>query len=248
MELSQRSSVDSSTDGNEQLDGTKSDKQLHHHEGKLQYVPKTYSIDDLCHFSVNQEHTKHSYKSWKRKAKDSTHPRGISKWALTKSMINESLSYGMNGAERLLESVETDERWKDLFGALNHKLLKSIFCILFNETSTKMYHGEAFISDHLFGFFSYDQKRQRGLRICIAYADIQNITKAAKNYPGEVVKKRSLQKPHILPLVDISTKPSVIQIWSNAIELHQLYGFGPFFDEIYHLLYTSWKDFHATHT
>jgi len=87
--------------------------------------------------------------------------------------------------------------------------------------------------------------KPKGLRIRIPYTDIHAITKAAKSYLDMCdKKKKSLQKPQIIPVInnDVCVKPSVIQIWTSSGEVHQLYGFGPFYDQIYTTLHATWKE------
>jgi len=103
-----------------------------------------------------------------------------------------------------------------------------------------MYHGEAFISSTLFGYFCLTDTKDgpKGIRLCIPYEDILAITKAALIYPEK--KKKEYQKPQIIPL-NVGVKPAVIQLWTNLGEVHQFYGFGPFYDQIYNTLFTTWK-------
>jgi len=210
-----------------------------YNNGRLPYLPKTYPDPyDLQKFNVYQEHTRHAYRCFQRKEKKEKNSQRTLWLVSAKTKLHHKIAYGVNGAERLIDGVESKERWRDLFGNLHNKLHKAIFCFLYNESSIKMYHGEAFISSTLVGFFCLSEQKDgcKGLRLCIPYEDIHAITKAGIIYPD---KKKT--KPQIIPLNNAVVKPSVIQLWTTLGEVHQLYGFGPFYDQIYNSLFTTWK-------
>jgi len=213
------------------------------HDGKLPYEPKIFHANEFLEFSCNQDVTKYSYRERNQNLKKERVPNSVSKLALSaKYFLHKKIKESVSGAERRLDGVEANSRWHDLFGALNIKLQTSISCFIYNGTGIKAYHGEAYISDSLFGFFTTNENphNPKGLRLCLPLVDIQGISKAAKKSSNSPTKKRKPLRPCIVPLTDVTLKPSVIQLWTTTKELHQFYGFGTFFDKIYDLLVNNW--------
>jgi len=193
--------------------------------------------------SCHQDSTKISYRERNHNQKIERVPNGVSKLALSaKYYLHNKIKDGVSVAERRFDGVEANSRWHDLFGALNIKLQTSISCFIYNGTSVKAYQGEAYISDSLFGFFTFNENihNPKGLRLCLPFVDIQGITKAAKTSTNSPTKKRTPLRPCIIPLTDVTLKPCVIQLWTTTKEVHQFYGFGNFFDKIYDLLISNW--------
>jgi len=219
-------------------------KRKNHHDGRLTYEPKIFQNSEFLEFSGNnQDYTKIAYRERNQNIKKARVHYGVSKFALsTKFFLQNKIRDGVSGAERRLNGAEANSRWHDLFGTLNIKLQTSIFCFIYNGTGTKAYYGEAYISDSLFGFFTINENSQipKGLRLCLPLIDIQGITKAAKTSPNTPTKKRKPLRPYIIPITDVTLKPSVIQLWTTTKEVHQFYGFGPYFDKIYDLLVSNW--------
>jgi len=222
-------------------------KKVVHHDGKLAYTARIYSNLELYGFDAFQENTKEAVKELKMKQKHGNNSKVMKLINSTGSKIKSNLAVGVSGADRLLASVESAERWKDFFGSLNYKLITSIHCILINDASGSVYYGEAFIANGLFGYYSIDftQKQPRGLRLFIPYTDIVSITKASKSTTQTPQKKP--KQPVIVPLTSKTTKPSVIQIWTVAQEVHQFYGFGPFYDDTFRVLMAAYRSLNPVH-
>jgi hypothetical protein len=213
------------------------------YDGKLKYEPKFFSHSDFLEFSCcNQDFTKIAYRERNQNLKIESVPNEVSKLALlAKYYLHNKIKDSMSGAERRLDAVEANSRWEDLFGELNIKLQTAISCFIYNGTGKKAYHGEAYISDSLFGFFTINdnQHNPKGLRLCLPFVDIEGITKAAKTSHSPPKKRKPLQTC-IVPLADVTLKPCVIQLWTTTKEVHQFYGFGTFFDKIYDQLINNW--------
>jgi len=219
----------------------------HHHDGSLYYSPKIYANLEINLFNGFQDNTVGSVRVRKLKQKNDKSSSVVKGLCQFGSKMKSNLSLGVIGAEKLLVGVDSIERWKAYFGSLNYKYITSISCYLFIESSNSKVYGEAFFANGLFGFFGVDTitKEYQQLRVFIPYVDVVSITKAQKTTMVE--KPRNIKRTHILPLSNAISKPSVIQLWTTALQVHQFFGFGPFFDDIFKLLISSWKSLNPVH-
>jgi len=219
--------------------GKRMRRRKQHHDGRITYSAKIYSNSDLQLYNLFQSNTKETARENKIKSKKDN------KALVLKSISNKivaNFSVGLAETEKMLGGIDAGHRWKDYFGSLTYKFLTSIHCFVVNESLNTALYGEAFFASGMFGFYAVDyiQKPPKCLRICIPYVDVVAVTKAAKIDALNSSFSKP-KRPSVAPLSSLSSKPSVIQIWTSAREVHQFYGFGPSFDDTFTLLVTSWQ-------
>jgi hypothetical protein len=215
---------------------------------KTKYSPVAYTDQEFSTFNVYQDITKKNYEE-----------HSLSELQSSVSKMLRCAKYHIeHKLESLDSSLETKEacesRFKSCFYSLNDCCLNRPYkCLLFNPIIGTSWEGECFLCNEYYCFainhISEADAYYAPLKISIPYLDITAITKAGRKYHHDRVngkKPGSISECTIIPLNECLVKPSVLQIWTSDKKVHQFFGFGGHFDQVYTSARECWDSIKIT--
>jgi len=224
------------------------------------YTPFSCSQTELERFrKSDQDFTKKEYEKLYQCVRNSHGGRFHKVAGRAGHNIHSVMEKTIKDIERLIENPSDNPALKLIFGISwerflanltslkGQEILKASECRIFNPLQDRSdYRGTCFITLSHF-CYSYVHFTISGhsnfVLVRIPFVEMTAITKAGKKHHHDHVHGRfgPKSKHHeVTPLQDKMIKPGVIQIWSDQEQLHQFYGFGPDFDDIYNTLHGYW--------
>jgi len=214
------------------------------------YEPIRIKLGDIEKFSKeDQNYTKSDYEKRYAALRDKACSKKHVFSEKTTSTIHHALETFYDDIDKLLDSYSVISLWGTAFKRRLHgeSLIASSSCKLFNPNDEKdHFRGYCFITT---SHFCFAHLRWRDLIypqlifIKLPFTEVVAVTKAGRNFHHDHVNGKKPIGVHwtdIIPLQEQKIKPSVIQLWSNQGQVHQLYAFATFFDKVFELVHGFW--------
>jgi len=199
---------------------------------KNKYCPASFTDQELATFNNYQHITKKHYEE-----------QTLSELQSVSKMFRSAKYHLEHSLEGRLETKDAcDSRFYSTFNSLNDCCLNKAYkCSLLNPILDTAWEGECYLCNEFFCFAINPPEMENyfiaPLKISIPYVEIIAITKAGRKYHHDHINGKKPEKESssigIISLNECKVKPSVLQIWTKEKKVHQFFGFGGQFDQVF---------------